>query len=94
MSDYQILEINQNKNLDIEFNGILEKVNDLAAFVSSGEEAVREMLADAASKRGVVADKKAKFQESLHNIVMERDITPDKLKNASTLQFELPKFSG
>ena len=25
---------------------------------------------------------------------MERDITPDKLKTASTLQFELPKFSG
>ena len=94
MSDYQILEINQNKTLDIEFNGILEKVTDLAAFVSTGGEAVWEMLADAVSKRDVVADKKAKFQESLHNIDMERDITPDKLKNASTLQFELPKFSG
>ena len=85
--------MNQNKNLDIEFNGILE-VTDLAAFVSTGGEAVREMLADAAIKRDVVTDKKAKFQESLHNIVMERDITSDKLKNASTLQFELPKFSG
>ena len=93
LSDYQILEINQNKNLDIEFNSILE-VTDLAAFVFTGGEAVREMLAGAASKREVVADKKAKFQESLHNIVMERDITPDKLKNASTLQFELPKFSS
>ena len=40
---------------------------------------------DAASKRDLVAEKKAKFQASLPNIVMVRDITPDKLKNASTL---------
>ena len=91
MSDHQISEINQNKNLDIEFNGILE-VTDLAAFVSTCGDAVREMLANAASKRDVVADKKAKFQESLHNIVMERDVTPDKLKNATTLAIRIAKI--
>ena len=63
LSDHQILEINQNKNLDIEFNGIVEKVANLAALVSTGGEAVREMLADAASKRDVVADKKQNFKK-------------------------------
>ena len=41
-----------------------------------------------------MAEKKAKFQASLQHIVMERDFTRDKLKKASTLQIELPKFSG
>ena len=30
----------------------------------------------------------------MQSILVERDITPDKLKNASTLKVEIPKFSG
>ena len=94
LSDYQILEISQNKSLDVEFNGVLEKVTDLAALVVGGGDTVQKMLVTATDKRDLVASQKINFQQNLQKLLTERDISPDKLKNASTLQIELPKFSG
>ena len=41
-----------------------------------------------------MSDKRKEFLKKLKSIVETRDVTPDKLKNASTLKIELPKFSG
>ena len=94
LTDYQILEISQNKNLDLEFNGVLEKVTDLASFVPEGGNAVEILLSAATTARDSVATQKSKFLDILQTILLDRDITPDKLKNASILQIELSKFSG
>ena len=94
LTDYQILEISQNKNIETEFNGILEKITDLAALVSGGGEALLEKIKKAEAKRDLLVTKKKLFFDKLQTIVLDRDITPDKLKNASTLQIELPKFNG
>ena len=48
----------------------------------------------ATCKRDVIVGKRRIFLEKLQGIVIERDITPDKLKNACTLQIDLPKFIG
>ena len=94
LGDYQILEISQNKNLDIAFNEILEKITELAAFASGGSDAVHEKFMRVTYKRDVIVGKRRIFLEKLQGIVTERDITPDKLKNECTLQLDLPKFSG
>ena len=69
LSDYQILEIYQNKNLDVEFTEILEKVTALALLSSLGRKPVKRMI-KCASK----ALKRDKFFENLQKIVIDRDI--------------------
>ena len=45
-------------------------------------------------KRDSVSDQRIDFLKNLKTVVESRDVTPDKLKNASTLKIELPKFCG
>lgn len=94
LSDYQILEISQNSNLDKDFNGVLEKVTAMGMLVVDGKDLVQDLLDRAVAKRDLIAEKRKSFRTKLEAILMNRDITPDKLKNASTLKVEIPKFSG
>ena len=94
LGDYQLLEISQNKNLESDFNLVLEKITDLAGFVSGGGVEVQTLLQTVTSKKDEVIGKKKSFFENLQAIVSSRDVTPDKLKNAASLKIELPKFSG
>ena len=94
LTDYQILEITQNRNLEVEFNDILGKITDLASLVCEGGGDLRSALDDATYNREALCKKRKLFFENLRAIVAERDVTPDKLKNASSLQINLPKFSG
>ena len=65
LSDYQILEISQNKNLDLEFNDVLEKVTGLAALVPKGGGVTSDLLSKACKLReGIVSDKK-QFQSDM-----------------------------
>ena len=45
-------------------------------------------------KRDKLALKRKNFLKNLQETVIERDISPDKMKNALGLKIELPKFSG
>ena len=94
LTDYQILEIYQNKNVDVEFKGILEKVSAIAVLVPCGGEYVQNMLTNAKEKRDKLALKRKNFLKNLQETVIERDIFPDKMKNSQGLKTELPKFSG
>ena len=95
LGDYQILEISQSTtSLDSEFNTILEKVTDLAGLVAGGGEEVQKLLTTAVKIKDTVFEKKTKFCEELQSIVTERDVTSDKLKNAASLEIDLPSFSG
>ena len=94
LSDYQILEIYQDKTLDSEFNDILEKVTELASLGTLGGDPVEKMLSKVCKTRNRIALKKDAFYDKLSNIIIERDITPEKMKNAAALKIELPKFTG
>ena len=93
LSDYQLLEVSQSKNRDIEFNGVLVKVTNLGMLVSKSV-LVQTLLDVAMIRRDEVATKKRLFQQNLQTILKTRDITPDKLRNAATLKVEILKFSG
>ena len=93
LSDYQLLDIN-NKNLDKEFNGILQKITSLASFVPSGGGTVQRLFQTATENRDSLVSKRKRFQTDLSRLVVERDVTPDKLRNASMLEIEIPKFTG
>jgi hypothetical protein len=94
LSDYQLLELSQDKTLDIEFNDVIAKVTDLSNFVMGGSKVVQELLDTATGRIDRVAALKKTFLKNVQVALDDRDITPDKLKNAATLQIELPKFSG
>ena len=81
LGDYQILELNQNKSLDLEFNSILEKVTELSSrFVAGGAE-VDRMINAVTKTRGKLSSKKEDFFAKLQKIILDRDITTEKLKN-------------
>ena len=94
LGEYQLLEITQNKNLESDFNTVLEKVTDLAGLVSGGGEEVQGLLDSVTSKKDGVIKMKKKFFEQLQKIVLERDVTPDKMRDAASFEIEIPKFSG
>ena len=62
--------------------------------LASKSECVQDLLDAAITQRDLVATKRKLFQRNLQTILKSRDITPDKLRNASTLKVEIPKFSG
>ena len=94
LGDYQLLEVTQNKNLESDFNLVLEKITDLAGLVSGGGEKVQKLLDTVTAKKVEVLGMKNTFFKDLEAIVATRDVTPDKMKNAASLKIELPKFSG
>ena len=94
LGDYQLLEVSQNKNLESDFNVVLEKITDLAGLVSGGGAEVEKMLTDVTSKKNDVIKMKKNFFLNLEKIVLARDVTADKMKNAASLKIEIPKFSG
>ena len=95
LSDYQILEISQDvKNVDAEFNEVLSKITLLAALVPDGGKAVNGLYNEVCDLRKNVLAEKEKFQADLKKLVLEHDITPEKLKHATDAMPNIPKFSG
>ena len=66
---------------------ILEKVTSLAPLVAGGGDAGQKMLDNPIVKRDSVLKNKTLFEKNLQNILADGDITPDKMKNASMLNF-------
>ena len=94
LGDHQILEIHQDKTLDSEFNDVLEKVTELSSLVSVGGRPVETLLEKVRKTRDRIAAKKDVFYDELNKIIVDRDISVEKMKNASELTVDLPKFSG
>ena len=92
LTDYQMLDISQNKNLDLEFNEVLERITSLAACVTVGRGDSQKLFDSAVAKRDILAGKRMAFQESLQKTITERDIAPEKMKTASSLRIELTNF--
>ena len=72
----------------------MEKITILASLVEIGGDAAQNLLDSAIWKRNLITRKRKDFLGNLQSVLLERDITPDKLKNASILRVDTPKFSG
>ena len=59
-----------------------------------GGQKVTKMFDKISKTRDRLRKKKDEFYKKLNDIILERDITPDKLRNASELIIDLPKFCG
>ena len=95
LGDYQILEIHQDrKNVDLEFSSVMEKISDLSSLVSTGGCKVEQLFKQASKTRDRLSLKREKFFAKLEDVVIQRDITADKMKSASEVTIELEKFCG
>ena len=94
LSDYQILDIQKNKSLDLEFNEILEKVTEISFLAPTSGGKFVKMIEKVNKARDRLVLKKDNFSDALCKIVLTRDITPEKMKQASELAIDLPKFTG
>ena len=94
LSDYQILDIQQDKSADQEFNDILEKVTELASIAPNAGERIVDLVSKISRTRDKLVSKREKFCDDLSKIILDRDITLEKVKQAAEIPIELPKFTG
>ena len=72
----------------------MEKITILASLVEIGGDAAQSLLDSAIWKRNLITSKRKNFLGDLQSVLLERDITPDKLKNASIIRVDIHNFSG
>ena len=94
LSDYQILELSKDKTRDNEFNNILYKIISLASFLHFDGEDVKSLVHDGDKKRENLAEMRENFYADLQAVIIDRDVSESKMKNALGLKIDLPKFSG
>ena len=95
MSDYQILEEHKNmKGMDSEMRKIFERFTTLSKITALCGEEKDKLLEKPIDSREKALKARNDFAKILHTVFTERDISEEKLKNASGLKIELPKFKG
>ena len=94
LTDHQILDLHQNKNIESDFNDILSKITDLSTLVCESGNVFKEKLDSATKIRDNLNTKRKAFVKKLQTAVTDRDISPDKLKNAANIPIDLQRFSG
>ena len=93
LGDHQLLEVSKKLgDLDTEFGDILSKITSFAKYASSVE--IKDIFKSLETRRQIVSDMKTAYIDEVHAEVLLRDVSDEKLKCASTLKFELPKFQG
>ena len=95
LTDNQIIETNDTvKFLETEFNEILDRVTKLAEVKPSGNDEAEKNLEKACVLKKNLKISIEKYQEKLKKEIENRDLSSAKIKDASTLKLNLPKFSG
>ena len=95
VSDYQVLELKKNLgSLDIELREIFQKISEFSKIASQcGDEKDKMLMIPLNHQEKTLAARNA-FAKTLHSVFTERDISEEKLKHASVLTIDLPKFKG
>ena len=93
LSDNQVLEIRSDKKLlNTEFNEILNIITELVKETPSNYDSEYKILETACKIRDNLRAKKDNYTEGLEKEIQNRDLDSNKMKNASLLKIELPKF--
>ena len=79
---------------DSELREIFEKITSFSKIASLCGEEKEKLLEKPIDDKNKALKARNDFAKSLHSIFTERDISEEKLKNASGLKIELPKFKG
>ena len=93
LTNHQILEAEKRLfDIDKDFGEILDKITYFAGKALS--ENYKKMVENVETRRDSITKIKKDYFCSLRDEIKKRDISEEKLKNALSLDFELPKFSG
>ena len=95
MSDHQIFECYKNMSaIDCEMREVFDKISAFAKIASSFGDKGDDMLVQPQNNQKKALKAKDTFFQDLRTILVDRDISEVKLKNACTLNIELEKFRG
>ena len=94
LSDYQILDLYEDKSEEVEFSEVLAKVTELSTLAPFAGPKSLDLLQKVSKTRDRIVSKREDFRDTLSKLVRERDITAEKMKQASELVVNLPRFSG
>ena len=78
LGDYQILDLQQEKSMDLEFNEILDKVTELSSLAHLVGEKMCATIEKVRKTRDNLVSKREVFSDTLRKIMIERDITLEK----------------
>ena len=94
MTDYQILECHKNRYaIDTEMREIFEKFSAFSKVAALCPE--RDTLASGPRLNQKKAlDARNRYAQKLHSLMIDKDISEEKLRNATTCSIELSKFQG
>ena len=95
LDDYQILEKKKNiGKIDEESNVIMEKLTELVKEIPGKYDKEENVLNQVRKIRDDLMIVKATYQSELEKEISNRDLSANKLQNASLLKIELPRFKG
>ena len=94
-TDLQVMESKKDfKSIDSEYTGILDKILKLSEANPSRYPETKTYSATIADKKAALSKTIDAYRAAVEAEISERDLTEDKIKNASTLGIKLPKFRG
>ena len=95
LDDSQILEKKKNiGKIDQESNVIMEKLTELVKEIPDKYDKEENVLNQVRKIRDDLMIAKATYQSELEKEISNRDLSANKLQNASLLKIELPRFKG
>ena len=95
LSDSELMrEKSEYKVIDLGFNEILDRIVKLSKMNPNEYNETKDFLSTISHRKEKLKDSIEKFKISLENEISTRDLNEEKIKNASILGINLPKFKG
>ena len=82
------------KILDNEFNKILDWITELIKARPTNYQKAEDVLNTVHDSKNELKLLKTKYQKDLNQEIKNRDLSPEKIKNASVLRINIPKYHG
>ena len=95
MTDYQIFDLNsKNYVIDSELREIFDKFTSFSKIAATLPDERDALMTKSRENQKNALDARNKYAQKLYSLMTERDITAEKLRNASTITVDLAKFKG
>ena len=96
MSDYQIFECHKKRHIvDAEMREIFDKFTSFSKMASLCPDDRDDLMTNPSLSQQNALDARNAYAQKLHFLMIERDISAEKLRNAATTSaIELSKFKG
>ena len=95
LTEFQVMENNSDlKNLNSEFNDLLDRITKLSQANPSDFQETKNFLSEIEKRKVNLKTSIDLYKSNLGNEIVSRDLSPEKIKNASIIGIELPKFKG